>query len=86
MDGEQVDAVGEPGAGRGTPNLTSPVIGFFPTSTALTWRGHVEYMRDWMLQRAAWLDSTAGWGGPTTTPPPTTAPPRRRSTSPGTPR
>nr|WP_255500575.1 CotH kinase family protein [Micromonospora sp. Llam0] len=57
------------------PNLTSPMIGFFFTPTAPTWRGQVDYMRDWTLQRAAWLDSTAGWGGPTTTPPPTTAPP-----------
>ena len=32
-------------------------------------------MRDWMLRRAAWLDSTAGWGGSVTTPPPTTPPP-----------
>ncbi|WP_433533285.1 CotH kinase family protein [Micromonospora sp. CA-263727] len=57
------------------PNLTAPMIGFFYTPTAPTWQGQVQYLRDWMLRRAAWLDSTAGWGGPTTTPPPTTPPP-----------
>ncbi|MDG4798017.1 CotH kinase family protein [Micromonospora sp. WMMD1082] len=56
------------------PNLTTPMIGFFMTPTAPTWQGQVQYMRDWMLRRAAWLDSTAGWGG-STTPPPSTPPP-----------
>jgi cellulase/cellobiase CelA1 len=36
-------------------------------------------MRSWLSRRAAWLDSSAGWGGtvttPPTTPPPTTPPP-----------
>ncbi|MFI7079543.1 CotH kinase family protein [Micromonospora sp. NPDC049903] len=57
------------------PNLTTRMVSFFVTPTAPTWQGQVQVMRDWMLRRAAWLDSTAGWGGPTTTPPPTTPPP-----------
>ncbi|ASW55369.1 spore coat protein CotH [Plantactinospora sp. KBS50] len=57
------------------PNLTTPMIGYFYTPTAPTWQGQVQAMQDWMLRRAAWLDSTSGWGGATTTPPPTTAPP-----------
>ncbi|MFY1684765.1 CotH kinase family protein [Micromonospora sp. WMMD730] len=59
------------------PNLTAPMVGPFYTPTASTWQGQVQAMRDWMLRRAAWLDSTAGWGGPVTTPPPspTTTPP-----------
>nr|WP_269766851.1 CotH kinase family protein [Micromonospora phaseoli] len=61
------------------PNLSTRMIGPFITPTASTWQGQVQYMRDWMLRRAAWLDSTAGWGGsttpPPTTPPPTTPPP-----------
>ncbi|QOC95319.1 spore coat protein CotH [Micromonospora craniellae] len=57
------------------PNLTTRMISFFVTPTAPTWQGQVQVMRDWMLRRAAWLDSTAGWGGHTTTPPPTTPPP-----------
>ncbi|WP_435832647.1 CotH kinase family protein [Micromonospora wenchangensis] len=52
------------------PNLTAPMVGPFYTPTASTWQGQVQAMRDWMLRRAAWLDSTAGWGGPVTTPPP----------------
>ncbi|WP_372494933.1 CotH kinase family protein [Micromonospora salmantinae] len=57
------------------PNLTAPTVSFFRTPTSPTWQGQVQVMRDWMLRRAAWLDSTAGWGGPVTTPPPTTPPP-----------
>jgi len=61
------------------PNLTSPTVGFFQTPTANTWQGQVQVMRNWLAQRASWLDSTSGWGGattpPPTTPPPTTPPP-----------
>ncbi|MFF5218805.1 CotH kinase family protein [Micromonospora sp. NPDC000442] len=61
------------------PNLSNRNVGPFITPTAPTWQGQVQFMRDWMLRRAAWLDSTAGWGGsttpPPTTPPPTTPPP-----------
>jgi hypothetical protein len=57
------------------PNLTAPMVGPFFTPTSPTWQGQVQVMRDWMLRRAAWLDSTAGWGGPVNTPPPTTPPP-----------
>ncbi|MFT7837959.1 CotH kinase family protein [Saccharothrix sp. BKS2] len=53
------------------PNLSTRMIGFFNTPTAPTWQGQVQAMRDWMLRRAAWLDSTAGWGGTTTTTPTT---------------
>ncbi|MGA4726396.1 CotH kinase family protein [Micromonospora taraxaci] len=56
------------------PNLTSPTVSFFRTPISPTWQGQVQAMRDWMLRRAAWLDSTAGWGGSVTTPPPTTPP------------
>ncbi|MEU4888836.1 MULTISPECIES: CotH kinase family protein [Streptomyces] len=42
------------------PNLTDPVVGFFQTPTADTWEGQVEFMRDWMTRRVAWLD-TSGW-------------------------
>ncbi|MBO4272665.1 CotH kinase family protein, partial [Microbispora triticiradicis] len=52
------------------PNLTTRTIGFFITPTASTWQGQVQYMRDWMLRRAAWLDTTAAWGGPTMSPSP----------------
>ncbi|MGC4756044.1 CotH kinase family protein [Micromonospora trifolii] len=57
------------------PILTAPTVSFFRTPTSPTWQGQVQVMRDWMLRRAAWLDSTAGWGGSVTTPPPTTPPP-----------
>ncbi|MEO3744770.1 CotH kinase family protein [Plantactinospora sp. B5E13] len=65
------------------PILATRMVGPFITPTNPTWAGQVQYMRDWMFQRAAWLDSTAGWGGattppptaPPTTPPTTTAPP-----------
>ncbi|WP_347403647.1 CotH kinase family protein [Solwaraspora sp. WMMD406] len=68
------------------PNLTSPMIGFFFTPTAPTWQGQVQFMRDWMLRRAAWLDTTSGWGGPTTTPPPNpTTPPPNPTTPPPNP-
>nr|WP_304413728.1 CotH kinase family protein [Micromonospora sp. HK10] len=63
------------------PNLTTRTIGFFVTSTSPTWQGQVQDMRDWMLRRAAWLDSTAGWGGPITTP--TTPPPGPTTPPPG---
>jgi hypothetical protein len=63
------------------PNLTTPVIGPFTTPTAATWQGQVQVMRTWMTQRAAWLDTPAGWGGGTT-PPPTTPPPTPPPTSP----
>ncbi|WP_327037783.1 CotH kinase family protein [Micromonospora maris] len=65
------------------PNLSTRMIGPFITPTAPTWQGQVQYLRDWMLRRAAWLDSTAGWGGPTTTPPPTTPTPGPTTPPPG---
>ncbi|MEE6261012.1 CotH kinase family protein [Plantactinospora sonchi] len=63
------------------PILSTRMVGPFVTPTNPTWAGQVQQMRDWMFQRAAWLDSTAAWGGttttPPTTPPATTAPPTR---------
>ncbi|MEU7589953.1 CotH kinase family protein [Micromonospora sp. NPDC049230] len=68
------------------PNLTSPTVSFFRTPTSPTWQGQVQVMRDWMLRRAAWLDSTAGWGGSVTTPPPSpTTPPPSPTTPPPSP-
>ncbi len=55
------------------PNLTTATIGPFSTPTAATWSGQVTYLQDWMLRRAAWLDTTAAWGG-ATTPVPTASP------------
>jgi len=52
------------------PNLSTRMIGPFITDTAPTWAGQVQVMRTWMTQRAAWLDSTAGWGGTTPDPGP----------------
>ncbi|MDY7090251.1 MAG: CotH kinase family protein [Actinomycetota bacterium] len=58
------------------PNLSSRMIGPFVTDTSPTWSGQVQVMRNWMTQRAAWLDGPAAWGGSTTTPSPTpTTPP-----------
>ncbi|HEX6340689.1 CotH kinase family protein [Umezawaea sp.] len=54
------------------PNLSTQYIGPFITPTASTWQGQVQYLKDWMTRRTAWLDSTSGWGGGTTTPPTTT--------------
>ncbi|WNV85877.1 CotH kinase family protein [Umezawaea sp. Da 62-37] len=48
------------------PNLSTQYIGPFITPTASTWQGQVQYMKDWMTRRTAWLDSTSGWGGGTT--------------------
>ncbi|MCA2218441.1 CotH kinase family protein [Jidongwangia harbinensis] len=59
------------------PNLGTRMVGPFITDTTPTWAGQVQVMRTWMTQRAAWLDSTAGWGRTTTSPPlpPTTTTP-----------
>jgi cellulase/cellobiase CelA1 len=69
------------------PNLSTRMLGPFITPTAATWQGQLQFMRDWMFQRAAWLDSTAGWGtsGGTTPPttPPATTPPAPTPPAPG---
>ncbi|MFI7438172.1 CotH kinase family protein [Micromonospora haikouensis] len=44
------------------PNLTTEKIGPIVTPTADTWQGQVQYLRDWMDERMAWLDSASGWG------------------------
>lgn len=46
------------------PILTTEKIGPIVTPTADTWQGQVQFMRDWMAQRIAWLDSPSGWGPP----------------------
>lgn len=58
------------------PNLSTRMIGPFITSTTGTWQGQVSELQSWMLRRAAWLDTSAAWGGPTTpvTPTPTPTP------------
>lgn len=38
-------------------NLTSASVGSFDTPTAATWDGQVSAMRDWLLERMAWLDT-----------------------------
>nr|AEC53458.1 cellulosome enzyme dockerin type I [Actinosynnema pretiosum subsp. auranticum] len=71
----RIDALARPlanGAARNFqrwPNLTAPTVGFFVTPTAPTWQGQVQHVRDWLLRRVAWLDSSAGWGGGTDNPP-----------------
>ena len=47
------------------PNLSQRMVGPFYTSTSPTWQGQVDDLRSWLRQRAAWLDSTQAWGGPT---------------------
>ncbi|GIG38530.1 CotH kinase family protein [Cellulomonas phragmiteti] len=47
------------------PNLTTRNVGPFVTPTNGTWSGQVGHLQDWMLRRAAWLDTPAAWGGPT---------------------
>lgn len=37
--------------------LSQPMVMPFTTPTEPTWAGQVEYMRNWLLQRAAWLDT-----------------------------
>ncbi|WP_422770824.1 CotH kinase family protein [Plantactinospora sp. WMMC1484] len=68
------------------PNLSTRMLGPFITPTSPTWQGQVQFMRDWMFQRAAWLETTGGWGsgGPTTPPttPPVTGPPTPPATTP----
>lgn len=39
------------------PNLANPQVGPFATPTNPTWEGQVQFMRDWALARAAWLDT-----------------------------
>lgn len=50
------------------PNLNTSRVGLFPTRTSQTWQEQVQFMRDFVIQRAAWLDSTSGWGGSGTGP------------------
>ncbi|MFJ8688623.1 CotH kinase family protein [Micromonospora wenchangensis] len=39
------------------PNLTTGKIGPIVTPTADTWQGQLDYLRDWLDRRMAWLDS-----------------------------
>ena len=61
--GERIDALSAPIAAAAArnferwPNLQSPSVGPFQTPTEATWEGQVEFMRTWLLERAAWLDT-----------------------------
>ncbi|MDQ1293053.1 MAG: Spore coat protein CotH [Actinomycetota bacterium] len=50
------------------PNLNTSRVGVFQTRTSQTWSEQVQFMRTFVSQRAAWLDSTSGWGGNNTGP------------------
>jgi hypothetical protein len=39
------------------PILTTQRVGMFSTPTAATWEGQVTAMQDWLVARAAWLDT-----------------------------
>jgi hypothetical protein len=39
------------------PILATARVGFFTTPTAATWAGQVTAMQDWLVARAAWLDT-----------------------------
>lgn len=59
------------------PILNTAVVGGFATQTTQTWDQQLQIVRDYLTRRAAWLDSTSGWGGsvsPTTGPTPTATP------------
>jgi hypothetical protein len=45
------------------PNLNTAMVGMFQTQVTQTWEQQVTKMRDFLTQRAAWLNSTSGWGG-----------------------
>ncbi|NNJ60222.1 MAG: spore coat protein CotH [Dactylosporangium sp.] len=60
------------------PILSTATVGGFGTQVTQTWEEQLQIMRNFLTRRAAWLDSTSGWGGgvlPTTSPPTTTTPP-----------
>ncbi len=42
------------------PNLSTRQVGFFTTPTESTWVGQLQFVRDWLQERVAWLDSQ--WG------------------------
>jgi hypothetical protein len=39
------------------PNLSDSNVEMFVTPTDPTWEGQVQFMRNWMLERVAWLDT-----------------------------
>ncbi|GAA2436536.1 CotH kinase family protein [Streptomyces macrosporus] len=45
---------------RKWPNLGSRTVGPFQTKTSRTWQEQLQMMQDWLVQRAAWIDSS-GW-------------------------
>lgn len=59
------------------PNLNTAMVGMFQTQVTQTWEQQVTMMRDFVVQRAAWLDSSQGWGNGSVVVPPggTTQPP-----------
>ncbi|NJQ03474.1 spore coat protein CotH [Streptomyces sp. PLAI1-29] len=42
------------------PNLNTRQVGPFQTQTTQTWQQQLTLMQDWLVQRAAWIDSS-GW-------------------------
>ncbi|WP_199185841.1 CotH kinase family protein [Streptomyces carminius] len=42
------------------PNLNSRMVGGFQTKTSQTWQQQLTILQDWLVQRAAWIDSS-GW-------------------------
>jgi hypothetical protein len=39
------------------PNLNDSRVEMFTTPATSTWEGQIEYLREWLMQRVAWLDS-----------------------------
>lgn len=64
------------------PNLSTATVGGFGTQTTQTWEQQIQIMRTFLTQRAAWLDSTSGWGGGVV---PTSGSPSASSSSPSVP-
>jgi chitodextrinase len=45
------------------PILNTATVGGFGTQTTQTWDQQLQILRDFLTQRAAWIDQTANWGG-----------------------
>ncbi|WP_208605870.1 CotH kinase family protein [Streptomyces albus] len=51
------------------PNLNTRQVGPFQTQTTQTWQEQLTLMQNWLVQRAAWIDSSGWEVGETGTPP-----------------
>ncbi|SEP89811.1 CotH protein [Streptomyces radiopugnans] len=40
------------------PNLGTAMVGPFQTKTTRTWQEQLQLMQDWLVRRAAWIDSS----------------------------